>query len=47
MIGSREYKVIVSGIVRAEDFNEQGINATQLLDPNFDVVSARGAELRQ
>lgn len=47
MIGSREYKVLVSGIVRAEDFNERGISATQLLDPSFDIVSARGAELRQ
>jgi flagellar L-ring protein FlgH len=47
MIGSREYKTIVSGIVRAEDFNEQGINATQLLDSSFDIVSAKGAELRQ
>ena len=47
MIGGREYKAIVSGIVRAEDFNEQGINATQLLDSSFDIVSAKGAELRQ
>lgn len=47
MIGSREYKVIVSGIVRAEDFNERGINASQLLDASFDIVSTKGAELRQ
>lgn len=47
MIGSREYKTIVSGIVRAEDFNEQGVNATQLMDSSFDIVSAKGAELRQ
>jgi flagellar L-ring protein FlgH len=46
MIGSREYKVIVSGIVRAEDFNERGINASQLIDSSFDLVSAKGAELR-
>lgn len=44
MIGSREYKVIVSGIVRSEDFNEQGISATQLLDPKFDIVSSKGSE---
>jgi flagellar L-ring protein precursor FlgH len=44
MIGSREYKVIVSGIIRAEDFNEDGVSATQLLDPNFDIVSSRSAE---
>ncbi|MGE3757884.1 MAG: flagellar basal body L-ring protein FlgH [Pseudobdellovibrionaceae bacterium] len=41
MIGSREYKVIVTGIVRAEDFNEEGIAASKLLDPKFDIVSAR------
>ena len=38
MIGSREYKVIVTGIVRAEDFNEAGVSSNKLLDPNFDIV---------
>ena len=47
MIGGREYRVIVSGIVRAEDFNEDGIGASRLLDPSFDIVSARGAEARR
>jgi len=41
MIGPREYKVIVTGIVRAEDFNEEGISATKLLDPKFDIISMR------
>ena len=41
MISNREYKVIVTGIVRAEDFNEDGIPASKLLDPKFDIVSAR------
>lgn len=41
MIGNREYKVIVTGIVRAEDFNEEGIPSSKLLDPKFDIVSAR------
>ncbi|HMN67607.1 MAG TPA: flagellar basal body L-ring protein FlgH, partial [Bdellovibrionales bacterium] len=44
MIGNREYKVIVTGIVRAEDFNEEGIGAGKLLDPKFDIVSARRKE---
>lgn len=44
MIGAREYKVIVTGIVRAEDFNEEGISASKLLDPKFDIVSARRKE---
>jgi flagellar L-ring protein precursor FlgH len=41
MIGNRDYRVIVTGIVRAEDFSEDGVSATKLLDPKFDVVSAR------
>lgn len=44
MVGSREYKVIVTGVVRAEDFNDEGISATKLLDPKFDIVSARRKE---
>ena len=40
-IGPREYRVIVTGVVRAEDFSEDGVSATKLLDPKFDVVSAR------
>jgi flagellar L-ring protein precursor FlgH len=44
MIGSREYKIIVTGVVRAEDFNEDGIAASKLLDPKFDIVSARRKE---
>jgi flagellar L-ring protein precursor FlgH len=46
LIGSREYKIIVTGIVRAEDFNEEGISATKLLDPKFDIISARKTELQ-
>ncbi len=44
MIGSREYKVIVTGIVRSEDFNEEGISATKLLDSKYDVVSVKRKE---
>ena len=44
MIGSREYKVIVTGIVRAEDFNEDGVNSNRLLEPKFDIVSNRKKE---
>jgi flagellar L-ring protein precursor FlgH len=41
MIGTREYKIIVTGIVRAEEFNDEGIPSSKLLDPKFDIVSAR------
>ncbi|WP_413569406.1 flagellar basal body L-ring protein FlgH [Bdellovibrio sp. HCB117] len=41
MIGKREYKVIVTGLIRPEDFNDQGIVSDKLLDPQYDVVSIR------
>lgn len=41
MIGQREYKVIVTGVVRPDDFNDEGISSNKLLDPQFDVVSLR------
>lgn len=41
MIGKREYKVLVTGIVRADDFNDEGILSTKLLDPQFDIVSLK------
>lgn len=41
MIGQREYKVIVTGLLRPEDFNDQGISSDKLLDPQYDVVSVR------
>ncbi len=44
MIGNREYQVIVTGIVRAEDFDENGISATRLLDSRFDIVGTRRRE---
>lgn len=41
MIGKREYKLIVKGIVRQEDFDDQGISAETLLDPKFDIVTSK------
>ena len=41
MIGKREYKVIVTGIVRPDDFNEDNTSAAKLLDAQFDVVSTK------
>lgn len=41
MIGKREYKVIVTGMIRPEDYNDQGVNSQKLLDPQYDVVSIR------
>ncbi len=44
MIGKREYKVLVTGMIRPEDFNEDGVSSNKLLDPQFDVVSLRRTE---
>jgi flagellar L-ring protein precursor FlgH len=41
MIGKREYKVLVAGIVRAQDFNDEFVGATRLMDPKFDIVSTK------
>lgn len=41
MIGQKEYKVIATGIIRPEDYNDEGISSGKLLDPQFDVVSVR------
>lgn len=41
MIGKREYKVIVTGLIRPEDFNDEGVSSGKILDPQFDVVSLR------
>ena len=41
MIGQKEYKVIVTGVIRAEDFNEDGIDSGKVLDPRYDIVSNR------
>ena len=44
LIGKKEYLAIVTGIVRPEDFSEEGISAKKLIDPRFDIVSSRGKE---
>ena len=44
MIGKREYKAIVTGIVRPEDFNDDGIIASKLLDSQFDIVNNKKAQ---
>lgn len=44
MIGKREYKVIVTGMIRPEDYNDEGVSSNKLLDPQFDVISLRKKE---
>ena len=44
MIGKREYKVLVMGTVRSEEYNEKGMSAESLIDPVFDVISEKKSE---
>ncbi|OQW50373.1 MAG: hypothetical protein A4S09_00850 [Proteobacteria bacterium SG_bin7] len=41
MIGKREFRIIVTGIVREQDFNDEGVSSQALLDPVYDVVSVK------
>jgi flagellar L-ring protein precursor FlgH len=41
MIDKKEYRVIVTGMIRPEDYNDEGVSSSKLLDPQFDVVSIR------
>lgn len=41
MIGKREFRVIVTGIVREQDFNDEGVSSQALLEPVYDVVSVK------
>lgn len=45
MIGKREYKVLVTGVIRPEDFNDEGVSSSKILDPQYDVISLRRKEL--
>lgn len=41
MIGTKEYKVIVTGVIRPEDYNDEGVSSAKLIGPHYDVVSIR------
>lgn len=40
-IGKKEFKVILTGLVRPEDFTDEGMSSNKLLDPQLDIVSLR------
>jgi len=44
LIGKREYKLLVVGTVRREEYQEKGISAEILVDPTFDIISEKKAE---
>jgi flagellar L-ring protein precursor FlgH len=41
MVNDKEFKVLVTGMVRPEDFSDQGISSNRLLDSDVDVLSVR------
>jgi flagellar L-ring protein precursor FlgH len=41
MIGRREYRVIVSGLVKAGDIADDSVSASKMIDANFDIVSLK------
>lgn len=43
VIEKKEYKVILTGVIKAEDFNDEGVSSGKLIDPQYDVVSIRRA----
>ena len=44
MIGKREYKLEISGMVKPESFDDNGVSAEALLEPEFNVVSEKKSE---
>jgi flagellar L-ring protein precursor FlgH len=41
MLGSRDFKVSVTGLIRAEDYLDEGVSSNKLIEPNIDVLSVR------
>lgn len=39
MIDKKEYRVILSGLLKPEDANDQGVSSAALIDPQYDLVS--------
>jgi flagellar L-ring protein precursor FlgH len=41
MLGQKEFKVLISGLIRAEDFSDEGVSSNKLIEPEIDVLSVR------
>jgi flagellar L-ring protein precursor FlgH len=39
MIDKKEYRVILSGLIKPEDANDQGVSSAKLIEPQYDLVS--------
>lgn len=45
MIGSKEYKVIVTGLVKPQDVADDNVASSKMLDSKFDIIRGRGKAL--
>lgn len=45
MIGSKEYKVIVTGMVKPQDVADDNVVSSKMLDSKFDIVRGKGKTL--
>ncbi len=43
-IQKRPYKVIATGMVRPEDFDDQAINSSKIFDPQYDIIHIKKTE---
>jgi flagellar L-ring protein precursor FlgH len=41
MIDDKEFKVIMTGVLKPDDYNDEGVSSNKLIDPQYDVVSIR------
>ena len=41
MIDDKEFKVIMTGVLKPDDYNDEGVSSSKLIDPQYDVVSVR------
>jgi flagellar L-ring protein precursor FlgH len=43
-IKKRPYKVIATGMVRVEDFDDEGISSGKIFEPQYDVIHIKKTE---
>lgn len=43
-IKKRPYKVIATGIVRPEDFDDQGVSSNKIFEPQYDIIHIKNTE---
>lgn len=41
MLGQRQFKILVTGLLRPEDFSDEGTSSTKLIEGDVDVLSIR------